>query len=81
MIRYLGCHWEEEVQQLIGHSEVALGIMFSNDGKRLVSGGTDSQIILWDLQTGKILRRIATHAGGTGRVQFSPDDTIYWGEA
>jgi WD40 repeat protein len=45
-----------EVQQLVGHDRVAFSIMFSKDGQRLVSGGTDTQIILWDMGTGNVLR-------------------------
>ena len=65
--------------ELFGHSKVAASIVFSKDGQRLVSGGTDSQIILWDMGTGNILRRFATHAGGTRQVQFSPDESLLLG--
>lgn len=66
----------KRIQELFGHSEVAASIVFSKDGQRLVSGGTDSQVILWDMGTGNILRRITTHSGGTGQVRFSPDETL-----
>ena len=69
----------EEVQQLVGHSNVPFSILFSNDGQRLVSGSTDSQIILWDLQKGNIIRRIATQSGATGRIRYSPDETLLLG--
>jgi WD40 repeat protein len=68
-----------EIQQLVGHSTVAVGIVFSKDGQRLVSGGLDSQVILWDMQTGNILRRFANHSGGIGHIQFSPDETLLLG--
>jgi len=69
----------EEIQQLVGHKRMAAGIVFSNDSQQLVSGGTDSQIFLWDLQTGNILRQFATHSGGIGKLQLSPDDTLLLG--
>jgi WD40 repeat protein/DNA-binding SARP family transcriptional activator len=69
----------EQIQQLVGHSAAAFSMMFSNDGQRLVSGGTDSQLLLWDIGTGNILRRFATHSGGLGQVRFSPDETLLLG--
>ena len=47
----------QQIQQLVGHNLAAEGIVFSNDGQQLVSGGSDSLVILWDMQTGNILRR------------------------
>jgi WD40 repeat protein len=56
-----------------------VGIVFSDDGQRLVSGGLDAQAILWDMQTGNILRRFNNHAGDVGEVRFSPDETLLLG--
>lgn len=66
----------EQIQQLIGHSELALSLRFSNNGQQLVSGGLDSQIILWDVDTGNIIRRLSTNTGGISRLEFSPDETF-----
>ena len=67
-----------EIQQLVGvgHSGDVRDITFSKDGQRLVSGGLDSQIILWDMGTGNILRRFSAHTGGIEQIQFSPDETL-----
>lgn len=44
----------------------------SPDGTRLVVGADDG-IFLWDLSTGKNLRRWTAHAGGALSLRFTPD--------
>jgi hypothetical protein len=55
----------------IGVSSVA----FSPDGKRLVSGGADHTLKLWDSATGRLIRTLEGHAGWVDSVAFSPDGT------
>jgi WD40 repeat protein len=51
-------------------------VAFSPDGKTLASGGWDDTVRLWDVKTGKELRRIDAHKAMVGRVAFSPDGKI-----
>jgi WD40 repeat protein len=51
-------------------------VAFSPDGKVLASGGWDDTVRLWNVQTGKELRRIDAHKAMVGRVAFSPDGKI-----
>jgi RNA polymerase sigma factor (sigma-70 family) len=48
--------------------------VFSPDGKHIVTGGGEagSQVVFWDRQTGKEVRRLSAKAGIL-RLQFSPD--------
>ena len=64
------------IQEVFGHSAVAASIVFSQDGHRLVSGGLDSQVTVWDMVNGNILRRFSTHGGGIGRVELLPDERL-----
>jgi WD40 repeat protein/beta-lactamase regulating signal transducer with metallopeptidase domain len=49
-------------------------VAFAPDGKTLASGGWDETIRLWDVNTGKELRRLEGHASGmVASVHFSPD--------
>jgi WD40 repeat protein len=49
-------------------------VAFAPDGKTLATGGWDEAVRLWDLQTGKELRRLEGHTGGmVAAVRFSPD--------
>jgi WD40 repeat protein len=51
-------------------------IAFSPDGKVLASGGWDDTVRLWDVKTGRELRKIAAHKAMVGRVVFSKDGRI-----
>jgi WD40 repeat protein len=51
-------------------------VAFSPDGKVLASGGWDDTVRLWDVATGKELRKIDAHKAMVGRVVFSPDGKI-----
>ena len=51
-------------------------VVFSPDGKVLASGGWDDTIRLWDVATGKELRKIDAHKAMVGRVVFSPDGKV-----
>ena len=46
---------------------------FSRDGRRLLSGGFDQTVRLWDVASGKELRRLLGHKDGVTSVAFSSD--------
>jgi WD40 repeat protein len=48
-------------------------LAFSPDGKQLVSGGQNQDLILWDVATGEAVRRFVGHAAEIHSVAFSPD--------
>jgi WD40 repeat protein len=51
----------------------ACPIAFSPDGKLLASGGDDHAVRLWDVATGKEVRKFAGHAGTILSLAFSAD--------
>jgi WD40 repeat protein/tetratricopeptide (TPR) repeat protein len=65
-----------QLHVLRGHTPGAnLGISsvaFSPDGKRIITGGMDGLVKVWDAQTGKQLRSLK-HASHVRSVAFSPD--------
>ena len=62
-----------DLLKLEGHTDVVTGVAFSRDGKTAASGsGRDNTIRLWDLKTGKEVRRI-DNANGVNEMAFSPD--------
>jgi len=59
-----------------GHSGYVLwnSYTFTLDGKRLVSGDTDGVVLVWDVETGKIIQRLVGHDGKLiTNVKVSPD--------
>jgi WD40 repeat protein len=69
MLRYA---MEEVCWALGGHAEVT-SIAFSPDGRLAVSGNYRGVVQLWDVTTGKEVRRFSGHRAAVHSVAFSPD--------
>jgi WD40 repeat protein len=48
-----------------------LGVAFSPDGRRLVGGGNDRRVLVWDAATGRKIGTIGEHEGEIVAVTFS----------
>jgi WD40 repeat protein len=59
-----------------GHSNVVASLAFSPDGMTLASAGYDRTVILWDVATGEMRRRLHGHRESVGAVTFSPDGQV-----
>jgi WD40 repeat protein len=49
------------------------GAEFSPDGRRIVTGGADGDVRLWDATTGRPLAVLHEHSNVVNAVSFSPD--------
>jgi serine/threonine protein kinase/Tol biopolymer transport system component len=65
---------------LSGHRFEVYTVAFSPDGKTLASGGgyfsadlKPGEIMIWDVETGKLRESLKGHTGGVWSVAFSPD--------
>ena len=45
-------------------------------GDRLVSGGFDRSVKLWDVQTGQLLATLSGHTGAVWGLSFDPEGTL-----
>jgi WD40 repeat protein len=58
----------------IGHSQIAGPSAFSPDGRYIVTGDTQTgSMILWEVRSGKEIRRFVGHEAGISSVEFSLD--------
>jgi len=58
---------------LSGHTEKVNSLTFSLDGTLLASGSDDTTAILWDIQTGGIVKTFHGHTSLVSSVSISPD--------
>jgi len=58
------------------HGQAVSGLAFSKDGKTLASSSWDRTVSLWELSSGKELRRFEGHAAFVLCVALSPDGKV-----
>ena len=61
----------ESAKKLEGHYGTVFSAVFSPDGRHVLSGGADGEIILWDIASSKRLRSFEGHSGPVRSVSFS----------
>jgi WD40 repeat protein len=62
--------WQDNFQNIPVHIYYTA---FSPDGRSYLAGGDISQVRLWDVATGKLLREFKGHNGWTCNAVFTPD--------
>ena len=66
-------HTGEDLTVLTGHNTRVKSIVFSRDGKILMSSGEDGIARLWDVNTGKLKHELKGHQSFVRRAVLSPD--------
>jgi WD40 repeat protein/mono/diheme cytochrome c family protein len=61
------------VPPFAGHTAPAAAVAFAPDGRQALSGGEDQTVRLWDVASGRELRRLTGHAQEVLAVAFSAD--------
>ncbi|MCK5851062.1 MAG: protein kinase [Kiritimatiellae bacterium] len=62
-----------KIRMLCGHNLNVFRLSFSPDSQRLVSGGNDCKVIVWDAYTGRPLLTLTEHSKMLTGVGFSSD--------
>ncbi len=65
--------WESNSGTLEGHSKCVYSVTWSLDGKYLASGSWDGTVIIWDANSGEIIKSLKEHSDGVNSVSWSPD--------
>ena len=58
---------------LVGHEEGVQAVAVTPDGRRVVSGGSEGKLHVWNLDTGALERSMAGHEEGVQAVAVTPD--------
>lgn len=61
------------IRSLVGHESNFLGFQQLRDGRRLISGGADATLRIWDLGTGSVERTLHDEIGPPSHITLSPD--------
>jgi WD40 repeat protein/tRNA A-37 threonylcarbamoyl transferase component Bud32 len=72
-LRSLG---ERSEQTIEGHKASVKAIAISLDGELLASGGDDEHVLIWNLQTRKILHTLHIGEDGVYSIAFCPDEAL-----
>jgi WD40 repeat protein len=73
MVRLWELNTGKELRHFEGHSSFIRSMVFSPDGRQILTGSDDKTARLWDPATGKELRRFNGHNDAVCCVGFSPD--------
>jgi len=67
-------HGPYRLIQLLGHRFNGINaVAYSPDGAWIAGGGADSLILIWDVESGLVLRTLEGHDDGVTSLSFSPD--------
>ena len=67
---------EAKLYLLLGHWFQVNSAAISPDGRPALTGGVDNVVRVWDLTTGREIRRLGGHFGGVPFVAFSSDGRL-----
>ncbi len=63
-----------ETRQLPGHTNTIVSVVYSKDGRKLLTSSYDGTARLWDLTTGRVLQSLRGHDWWVWSAAFDPDE-------
>ncbi|MDP3531716.1 MAG: hypothetical protein Q8S31_00285 [Alphaproteobacteria bacterium] len=67
---------DENAQQVNAHEGRITQLLFSKDGKMLVSCSIDSTIKIWDPSTAKLIKTLEGHKASVEKIAFDPENKM-----
>ena len=64
------------VHEFERHSGECWNVVFSNNGLRLATCGSDGVVFIWDMESLEMVHMLAEHEEGVCSVAWSPDDSL-----
>ncbi len=66
----------DQLETLRTHLDTVVCVVFSPDGKYLLSGSADHTVVVWDAGTGRKMNSWKAHNSSINNISFSPDGKI-----
>ncbi len=67
-----------EIVPKLSHTQAAPAVAFSPDGTRVVSGGGDHTVKLWEASSGRLIRTFSGHDSSINTVAFAPNGQSFY---
>jgi WD40 repeat protein len=64
------------IRSLVGHTNFVYAVSMTPDARLAVTRGFDKQLMVWDVSTGRLLRRFEVSESTFGRVAISPGGNL-----
>jgi WD40 repeat protein len=75
-IRLWDIEHDREIRPTEGHRGHVSSVVYSPDGRSLISSGMDGMVRRWDLAAGKEIQQFKAHRGGLWGMALTPDGKV-----
>jgi WD40 repeat protein len=76
VVRFFSPDSAKPLRTWSAHKRGILALATSSDGEQVATGSFESNVGLWNAQTGELIRRLDGHSGEVRSLDFSKDDKL-----